>query len=81
MAKAQELAKRNDLDLPERTKLLTQYVWSLTGLSGPAVVLGFGSIPYSAVSLKDKKLGEVIAEAVKSPLALAPSDIFRGFPT
>ena len=66
LAKAQELAKRNDLDLPERTKLLTQYVWSLTGLSSPAVVMGLGSIPYSAVSLKDKKLGEAISESVRS---------------
>ena len=49
---ADELALRTDLDLPERTKLQTQHVWSLSGLSGPAVVLGFGSIPYSAVSLK-----------------------------
>ncbi len=65
-AKAQELAKRNDLDLPDRAKLLTQYVWSLTGLSGPAVVMGLGSIPYSAVSLKDKKLGETIADSVRS---------------
>jgi arginine utilization protein RocB len=66
LARAQELAKRNDLDLPERTKLLTQYVWSLTGLSGPAVVMGLGSIPYSAVSLKNERLGEAIAEPVKS---------------
>ena len=64
--KAQELAKRIDLDLPERTKLLTQYVWSLTGLSGPAVVMGLGSIPYFAVSLKDKKLGETIVESVST---------------
>ncbi len=66
LAKAQELARRNDLDLPERTKLLTQYVWSLTGLSGPAVVMGLGSIPYPAVSLKNKKLGEAISESVMS---------------
>ena len=52
--------------MPERTKLLTQYVWSLTGLSGPAVVMGFGSIPYPAVSLKNKKLVEAISETVKS---------------
>jgi arginine utilization protein RocB len=66
MAKAAELALRMDLELPERAKLLTQYVWSLTGLAGPAVVIGFGSIPYPAVSLKDENLLQVITAAVKS---------------
>ncbi len=66
IAKAQELARRNDLDLPERAKILTQYAWSLTGLSGPAVVMGFGSIPYSAVSLKNEGLGKAIAESVRT---------------
>jgi arginine utilization protein RocB len=77
LAKAQELAKLGDLDLPERSKLLTQYVWSLSGLSGPAVVMGFGSIPYSAVSLKDEKLGAVIAGTVKS-LGLGMIGYFPG---
>jgi len=77
LAKAEELAKCSDLDLPERTKLLTQYVWSLSGLSGPAVVMGFGSIPYSAVSLKDEKLSEVIAGTVKS-LGLGMIGYFPG---
>ena len=66
VAKAAELGLRTDLDLPERAKLLTQYVWSLSGLAGPAVVIGFGSIPYPAVSLKDAKLSRVISEAVKA---------------
>jgi arginine utilization protein RocB len=66
MEKADELALRTDLDLPERSKLLTQHVWSLSGLSGPAVVLGFGSIPYPAVSLRNEKLAGVISGAVKA---------------
>jgi arginine utilization protein RocB len=66
LAKAEELARRNDLDLPERTKLLTQYVWQLSGFSGPAVILGFGSIPYPAVSLLDEDLRGVIADVVES---------------
>ena len=66
LAKAAELALRSDLDLPERAKLLTQYAWSLSGLAGPAVVIGFGSIPYSAVSLKDAKLSRMITEVVKA---------------
>jgi arginine utilization protein RocB len=75
--KADELALRMDLDLPERTKLQTQHVWSLSGLSGPAVVLGFGSIPYPAVSLRDEKLSEVIANTVKMH-GLGTVDYFPG---
>lgn len=74
---AGELALRTDLDLPERTKLLTQYVWSLSGLSGPAVVLGFGSIPYSAVSLKSQKLIDAITGTVKGH-GLATVSYFPG---
>ena len=66
LGKAAELALCSGLDLPERAKLLTQYVWSLTGLAGPAVVIGFGSIPYPAVSLKNENLLQVITAAVKS---------------
>ena len=77
LAKAEELAKRCELDLPERTKLLTQYVWVLSGLSGPAVVMGFGSIPYPAVSLRDEKLHELIAETIK-PLGLGTVGYFPG---
>jgi len=64
--KAAELALCSNLDLPERARLLTQHAWSQSGLAGPAVVMGFGSIPYSAVSLADAKLSGVIAEAVKA---------------
>ena len=77
LAKAEELAKRSDLDLPERTKLLTQHVWHLTGFSGPAVILGFGSIPYPAVSLFDKDLRDVIADVAKS-FDLGTIDYFPG---
>jgi arginine utilization protein RocB len=77
LAKAAELALRSDLDLPERAKLLTQHVWQLSGLAGPAVVIGFGSIPYPAVSLKDEMLSQVISAAVK-PYGLATVGYFPG---
>ena len=77
LAKAEKLANRSGLDLPERSKLLTQYVWSLSGLSGPAVVMGFGSIPYPAVSLRDEKLRGAITETVK-PLGLGTIGYFPG---
>ena len=76
-AKAQELAGRNDLDLPERAKLLTAHVWGLSGLSGPAVVMGFGSIPYPAVTLTDGLLEDAIMAAV-APLGLSRLSYFPG---
>jgi arginine utilization protein RocB len=63
--KARDIALRTELDLPERSKLLTSHAWSLSGLSGPAVILGFGSIPYPAVSVDDPGLEALIAKAVQ----------------
>lgn len=51
------------LDLPERAKLVTAEAWTAAGLSGPAVVMGFGSIPYPAVTLSDAGLADVIVQA------------------
>ncbi len=65
-AKAKEIAAMAALDLPERNKLLTAFVWENAGLQGPAVVMGFGSIPYPAVSLRDSKLEDAIVAAAKS---------------
>lgn len=63
--KARELAGRTGLDLPERSKLLTAHAWALSGLLGPAIILGFGSIPYPAVSLDDPELEAAITRAVR----------------
>jgi len=60
---AAKAAALTQLDLPERTKQVTAEVWAASGLSGPAVVIGFGSIPYPAVSLGDARLEEVIVKA------------------
>ncbi len=62
--KAAEIETLSHLDFPERSKLLTEFVWAQSGLVGPAVVLGFGSIPYPAVSLSDSSLEKVIAETL-----------------
>ena len=76
-AKADELAALTALDLPERNKLLTAHVWAKSGLSGPAVVMGFGSIPYPAVSLSDAGLEDAIMAAVK-PHGLSSVRYFPG---
>ena len=57
---AAEVAAHEGLDLPERAKLVTAEVWKASGLTGPAVVMGFGAIPYPAVSLSDRTLEAVI---------------------
>ena len=51
------------LDLPERAKLATAEMWAASGLPGPAVVMGFGAIPYPAVSLSDAGLEDAIVKA------------------
>ncbi|WP_373504321.1 M20/M25/M40 family metallo-hydrolase [Aestuariivirga sp.] len=76
-AKADELAALTALDLPERNKLLTAHVWAKSGLSGPAVVMGFGSIPYPAVSLTDAGLEDAIKAAVR-PHGLSSVRYFPG---
>jgi arginine utilization protein RocB len=62
-----ELAERHDLDFPSRARLVTEFVWASTKLPGPAVILGFGSLPYPAVSLSGeafaKRLMTVLGEA------------------
>lgn len=59
------VAAQAHLDLPEQSKRVTQMMWERSGLSGPAVVLGFGSIPYPAVSLTDKTLESLILSALQ----------------
>ena len=58
-------AAQSHLDLPEQAKRVTQMVWERSGLSGPAVVLGFGSIPYPAVSLTDKVVESAILQSLQ----------------
>lgn len=60
---ASEVAAVEGLDLPERAKRVTAAVWAASGRTGPAVVVGFGSIPYPAVSLSDMRLEQAIVEA------------------
>lgn len=49
---AQQLAAEGR-SLPEQCRQLTEAAWRHSGLRGPAVVIGLGSLPYPAVSLAD----------------------------
>ncbi|RVD53429.1 MAG: M20/M25/M40 family metallo-hydrolase [Mesorhizobium sp.] len=41
----------SELSLPEQCRLVIEEAWRLSRLSGPAVVIGFGSIPYLPTNL------------------------------
>lgn len=60
---AKTVALRQELDLPEQCKLLMQEAWRRSGRNGPAVVLGFGSVPYPAVSLVSERIEMLVRQA------------------
>jgi arginine utilization protein RocB len=74
---AEELAQRSDLDFPARSRLLTEFTWASSRLTGPAVILGFGSIPYAAVSLGDDVLEGKFMAALEDEAARLGSSIGR----
>jgi arginine utilization protein RocB len=76
-AKAAEIAKLSVLDFPARSKLLTEFVWAQSGLVGPCVILGFGSIPYPAVSLSNAALEKNIASKLE-PFGIGTLKYFAG---
>ncbi len=76
-AKAREIAGLTDLDLPERAKLMTAFAWARSGLAGPAIVMGFGSIPYPAVALSDGGLEDAVMAAAR-PFGLSRVSYFPG---
>jgi arginine utilization protein RocB len=56
------------LDLPERCRRLTEALWRQSGRRGPAVVLGFGSMPYLPASLAGAA-GDRLERAVRQAAA------------
>jgi arginine utilization protein RocB len=53
LADAVREAAARGLDLPEQSRIITERAWELSGRSGPAIILGFASMPYLATSLGD----------------------------
>lgn len=47
-------------DLPDRCRAATAGLWEMSGRTGPAVVLGLGSIPYLATTVLDARVLSVI---------------------
>jgi arginine utilization protein RocB len=65
------------LNLPEQSRLATRAIIESLGINKPTVVMGFGSIPYSAVSLRDENLRATISKAVQ-PFGLGTVNYFAG---
>jgi arginine utilization protein RocB len=65
------------LDLPEQTKRATQILVDAAQLTKPTVILGFGSIPYPAVMMKNQSLRAKIAAAVE-PFGIGALNYFAG---
>src|SRR5580658_1742702 len=49
-----EIAAETHLDLPTRAQKITEFVWRESGLTGPAVIFGFASMPYPATKTLDE---------------------------
>jgi arginine utilization protein RocB len=65
---ARDVAARG-LDLPEQCRVITERAWELSGRSGPAVVLGFASLPYLPTSLGSDPAARRLARAAKEAAA------------
>lgn len=71
------VASLHHLDLPERSKLLTRAVWEKSRWTGPAVIMGFGSIPYPAVTLEDAVIEKAV-RACAAEFGLGVTSYFPG---
>jgi arginine utilization protein RocB len=65
------------LSLPEQSRLAFAEMVGANAIQGPAVIIGFGSIPYPAVLLRDAALRQTISNAVK-PFGLGEVNYFAG---
>lgn len=57
--------------LPDQNRLLTEAAWRMSGRRGPAVVLGFGSLPYPPVILSDAPKARRFRAAIDAARARA----------
>lgn len=65
------------LNFPEQSRLATLEMVEVAGLTKPTVIMGFGSIPYPAVLMRDKNLRRIIENAVK-PFGIGSVNYFAG---
>jgi arginine utilization protein RocB len=60
-----------NLAFPEQCRIVTERVWATCGLAGPAVITGFGSIPYLPTQLSARPDARRLANVAK---LLLPSE-------
>ncbi len=81
----ERLSRDATLDLPSFSRMLTDHLWRASGLSGPAVILGFASLPYPSVYLSEDETtaaaarSKILDEVEKLRLDLDVSLGVRGF--
>jgi arginine utilization protein RocB len=66
---ATALASAGALPIPEQCRIAMTKLWQASGLAGPAVITGFGSIPYLPVSLGTGVQARRLAAAVTAATA------------
>lgn len=74
---AQVVGASGPRDLPSLSGMTMRVNAVEAGLLRPTVILGFGSIPYPAVQMKDQKLRALISAAVR-PFGLGEVNYFAG---
>ncbi len=65
-AEAAELARHAELDLPTRCRVLTELAWDAAGEEGPAIVLGYASLPYPAVTFPATSEGQALEARIRA---------------
>ncbi len=86
LAHVAERLRQEGISLPDQNERLTLEAWAQSGRSGPAVIVGFGSLPYPHVEIGDNPLGKALLHAIEIARgqAFAESgttiDICRHFP-
>jgi arginine utilization protein RocB len=63
------------LDIPEQCRQVTEYVWRLSGRSGPAIIVGFASTPYLPVSLSQSEGARRLESAARAVAAEADETV------
>ena len=63
---AAALAARADLDFPGRCRALTELAWDAAGEEGPAIVLGYASLPYPAVNFPTTPDGAALEARIRA---------------
>lgn len=63
------------LDIPEQCRQVTEYVFKLSGRSGPAIIVGFASTPYLPVSLSQSERAQRLDAAARAVAAEADESV------